>query len=328
MHYDAFSSGANRLAREGQFARGKMPAGSDSNVFLSTVPATHRDRALALSVAAISAILFIIAVPFAGTPLAPVPAFVASYQSALAVNDLITAILLLSQFVILRTRALLLLAGGYLFAAAAAIVHALTFPGLFAPSGLLGAGSQTTVWLYMIWHGVFPLCVIGYALSKSDKGGTAVRMSSTTAILTSIAAVVLLMAAGTWIVTAGHDFLPVLLRGGRYTSHDDRRRVFGLGPEPRCADRAVVPPAAKRPRRLAHGGDVRLAVRYRPVGHPQRVALRPWLLSRPHLRPLRGKLRAGDSANRQRQPSGTIIEIARDHTPAGCHRSRVLADCA
>src|SRR6201999_3152340 len=31
------------------------------------------------------------------------------------------------------------------------------------------------------------------------------------------AAVVLLMAAGTWIVTPGHDFLPGRLRGGRYT---------------------------------------------------------------------------------------------------------------
>jgi len=29
------------------------------------------------------------------------------------------------------------------------IVHALTFPGLFAPAGLLGAGPQSTAWLYM-----------------------------------------------------------------------------------------------------------------------------------------------------------------------------------
>src|SRR4029453_11996560 len=214
MHYDAFSSGANRLAREGQFARGKMPAGTDSNVFLSTVPATRRDRALALSVAAISAVLFVIAVPFAGTPLAPVPAFVASYQSALAVNDLITAILLLSQFAILRTRGLLLLAGGYLFTAAAAIVHALTFPGLFAPSGLFGAGSQTTVWLYMIWHGVFPLCVLGYALKSTD---VKVQASSTTAIAASFVVAGLAIAACTWVVTAGHELLPVLLSGGRYT---------------------------------------------------------------------------------------------------------------
>jgi PAS domain S-box-containing protein len=193
-----------------------MPRATDSNVFLSTLPATRRDRQVALAVVGVSALLFVCAVPFVGTPLAQVPAFVASYQSALAVNDLITAVLLLSQFVVLRTRGLLLLAAGYLFTAAAAMVHALTFPGLFAPSGLLGAGSQTTVWLYMIWHGVFPLCVIGYALSKPNKGGQ-IRTPAATAILASTAAVILLMAVCAWIVTAGHDWLPVLLSGGHYT---------------------------------------------------------------------------------------------------------------
>jgi len=195
-----------------------MPTGSDSNVFLSTLPASGRDRASALAIVAVSAALFACAVPFAGMPLTPVPAFVASYQSALAVNDLITATLLLSQFAVLRTRALLLLAGGYLFTAAAAVVHALSFPGLFAPSGLLGAGTQTTVWMYMIWHGVFPLCVLGYAISKSADGGGRVRTSTAAAILGSIAAVLLLITICTWIATAGHDLLPVLLSGGHYTS--------------------------------------------------------------------------------------------------------------
>src|SRR6185369_10176734 len=122
------------------------------------------DRMFALAVVGVSGLLFVCAVPLAGVPLPPVPAFVASYQSALAINDLITAVLLFSQFAISRSRAVLLLASGYLFTAMAAIVHALTFPGLFAPGGLLGAGSQTTVWLYMIWHGVFPLLVLGYSL--------------------------------------------------------------------------------------------------------------------------------------------------------------------
>ena len=38
------------------------------------------------------------------------------------------------------------------------------FPGVFAPAGLLDAGPQTTAWLYMFWHGGFPLFVIAYAL--------------------------------------------------------------------------------------------------------------------------------------------------------------------
>ena len=83
----------------------------------------------------------------------------------------------------LRSRALLLLASGYLFTAAAAIVHALTFPGLFAPTGLLDAGPQTTVWLYMVWHGGFPLLVLGYALLKDSDGGARIQGSVGAAIL-------------------------------------------------------------------------------------------------------------------------------------------------
>ena len=42
------------------------------------------------------------------------------------------------------------------------IPHALTFPGAFSPTGLLGAGLQTTAWLYWFWHVVFPLALLGY----------------------------------------------------------------------------------------------------------------------------------------------------------------------
>ncbi len=190
--------------------------GDERNIFLSTMPATRGDRRMALVVVCVSAVLFAIAVPFAGVPLPPMPAFVASYQSALAINDLITTVLLFSQFAITRSRALLLLASGYLFTAMAAIVHALTFPGLFAPGGLLGAGAQTTVWLYMVWHGVFPLLVLGYALLKATDNDR-MRGSAGTAVVTSIVAVGAMMAAFTWIVTAQHDRLPILLGGGHYT---------------------------------------------------------------------------------------------------------------
>ena len=195
-----------------------MLAPNDRNIFLSTLPASRTDRRLALTVVGISVVLFIVAVPYAGVPLTPVPAFVASYQSALAVNDIITAVLLYSQFGALRTRGLLLLATGYLFTAAAAATHALSFPGLFAAEGLLGGGAQTTVWLYMIWHGVFPLLVLGYALSKDRDGGPRVRQSTARAILSSVAAVVIAMAAFSWLVTEQHDALPTLLSGGHYTA--------------------------------------------------------------------------------------------------------------
>ena len=45
--------------------------GDERNIFLSTMPATRRDRIAALVVVGISAVLFICAVPFATVPLTP-----------------------------------------------------------------------------------------------------------------------------------------------------------------------------------------------------------------------------------------------------------------
>jgi two-component system sensor histidine kinase UhpB len=42
----------------------------------------------------------------------------------------------------------------------------LTFPGVLAPSGLLGAGQQSTSWLYTLWHAGCAMFVIAYALLR------------------------------------------------------------------------------------------------------------------------------------------------------------------
>jgi len=189
---------------------------NERNIFLSTTLASSRDRRVALAVVGVSAALFACAVPFATVPLTPVPAFVASYQSMLALNDLITAILLYSQFGLLRSRSLLLLASGYLFTAVAAIVHLMTYPGVFAQAGLLGAGPQTTAWLYMVWHGGFPLLVLGYALLKDRDGGAKIRGSVGGAILASIIAVGVTMSVMTWVAIARHEILPIIVSGGHF----------------------------------------------------------------------------------------------------------------
>jgi hypothetical protein len=80
-----------------------MQPGSDRAVFLSIQPAMRRDRALAFAVIGVSSVLFALAVPFARVPLTPIPALIASQQSALAINNLITAFLLFSQFALLRS---------------------------------------------------------------------------------------------------------------------------------------------------------------------------------------------------------------------------------
>ena len=191
-----------------------MPATlTDRTVFLSTLPASRGERRRAWTVALVSIAFFVLAAPFARIKLPEVWAFIPSYQSALLVNDLVTAVLLFAQVIILRSPALLLLAAGYEFSALMAVPHALSFPRLFAPGGLIGAGPQTTAWLYMIWHTGFPLAVIGYARARGrariDHAGRAIGITT--------AAVIAIVIAATLLTTTGHDLLPTIMRGDGYT---------------------------------------------------------------------------------------------------------------
>ena len=186
-------------------------------VFLSTLPVGRGERRLALTVVLVSAAIFLTVVPFARFPRAPVLAFIPMYQSALAINDLITAVLLFGQFTFLRSRALLVLASGYLFTGVMAVSYMLTFPGLFSPTGLLGAGPQSTAWLYMFWHGGFPLFVIAYAWLKDPGRELKTRGRPLVAVLGSVGAMLVAVCALTLLATAGQDSLPAIMRGNQYT---------------------------------------------------------------------------------------------------------------
>ena len=84
-------------------------------VFLWNLPARSGERRLASAIIVVSSLVFFVLALFAKWPLGPLPAFIPIYQSALLINDLITAVFLLGQCQLSRSPALGLLAGGYLF---------------------------------------------------------------------------------------------------------------------------------------------------------------------------------------------------------------------
>jgi len=188
-------------------------AGDDRTVFLSELPAGRGEYRFAAAVVGASTLIFLILVPFAKVRLAPLPTFIAVYQSALLINDLITAVFLLCQSQFSQTKALSWLAGGYLFTALIATSHAFTFPGLFSPTGLLGAGPQTTAWLYLFWHSGFPLFVIGYASHAAEQQPTPQGVG---AILAKVASVLAAVCAFALIATLGHRFLPPVIEDDHY----------------------------------------------------------------------------------------------------------------
>lgn len=196
-----------------------MEFDSSSQLFLSKVAINQRDRRLALGVVLVSVVLFMALAPFAKTPLPTVWAFIPCYESMLAICDLVTVLLLLGQAAASRSRNLLVLACGYFYTALMTLIHLLTFPGVFSASGLLGAGPQSTAWLYNFWHAGFPLFVIVFALmppSRSPAGEGAlgvIRQFGRWA-----AACLLLACALAALATYGHALLPAVIEGGGYTS--------------------------------------------------------------------------------------------------------------
>ncbi len=129
-------------------------------------PAGDRERRLAWT-AALSLILgCLFVVPFAKQILGEAWVFVAVYQSMLIVAGLVTAVLLFSMFFILRSKALFVLANGYLFSAFVMVVYSIVFPGPFSLASFSEADSARVLWVYAFQRGGFPLFVIGYALCR------------------------------------------------------------------------------------------------------------------------------------------------------------------
>ena len=188
-------------------------------VFLSNLAAGRSEARVAGGVIAVSTAVFLVLAPFAKMQLPPLPAFIAIYQSAQFINDVIIAVFLFGQSHFARSRSLSVLAGAYLFAGLMAVAHALTFPGLFTPAGLLGAGPQTTAWLYVFWHGGFPLLIMVYAACRPERQrfdrGAAPRAPP---ILAAAGLAVAAACGCTLIATLGQGLLPAVMQGNGYTS--------------------------------------------------------------------------------------------------------------
>ncbi len=178
-------------------------------ILLAFMPPSQGHRRVALSVILILSIAFVVTAPFLYFQLPRVNAFIPAFETAVFICNLITATLIFAGYAISRSRALLVLATGYLFVALIVVPHALTFPEAFAPSGLLGAGAQSAAWLYVVWHVGFALFVIGYALLRDlDRKPPEYKGPAAGTIGPVVAIVITLVCGMTWVITARESYLP------------------------------------------------------------------------------------------------------------------------
>ena len=192
--------------------------GNESNdtsaPWLSDLPPTAFQTWFAIVVAAVVLGAFIGIVPFAGMPLVAMNIFFPLLDAVVFVTDLITAVLLFSQFSIAGSRRILALANGYFFSALIVIPHALTFSGAFSPTGLLGANIQTGSWLFIFWHVGFAASLLAYALlSVINRAQPFSAARAQSAIRWSVVGLIVVTCILTWLATAGAHLLPPIILG-------------------------------------------------------------------------------------------------------------------
>src|SRR5262245_52319620 len=180
--------------------------------FIATLPPSKTQKRLALTVCAALLAVVLVTIPVRDVPFARWDLFVPLANLVIVINDGLTTALLLAQFSVTRNRALLVLASGFLFRTLLLIAQALTFPGAFAATGLLGAGLQTAGWLYACQQKAFLVAAIAYSI-MGDRHARAAVEGKPVGLLSvvTVSAVVLLALCTTWLLTVGGDRVPRIL---------------------------------------------------------------------------------------------------------------------
>ncbi|MBD5657287.1 MAG: MASE4 domain-containing protein, partial [Candidatus Eremiobacteraeota bacterium] len=172
--------------------------------------ASQNERRSALLVTSVFCLFALAIAPFGHRQLPEITTFLPAVVSCGFVAMALTASLLFAQFQAGGFTPLATLGLAYAASAALLLPYLLTFPRIFSPTGLLGAGAQSSTWLHVSWHLLFCALVALYVVFEKN-GASAVTFRVTAY---STACVVF----GTVLVaTFGHAFLPALVQGNRST---------------------------------------------------------------------------------------------------------------
>jgi signal transduction histidine kinase len=184
----------------------------DRPIVVALMPSTPRERAMAAGVLVIILALAAVVAPFANVQIGKIDSFLPVLQTVLSAADLLTAILLFAQYSVQPHRALLIVASGYIFAGSFAFLQTLSFPGSYAPNGLIGDVYNTPAWLFVLWYTTFPLSVLAYALLKDSVKVS--RGSTNASVAITLTCVFGTIALLSWLVIGEVQRLPSFFTKG------------------------------------------------------------------------------------------------------------------
>jgi PAS domain S-box-containing protein len=173
---------------------------------IAAAPASATDRRAALVGVAGLVGFFLVTLPVARVALPRAPAFLPAVLGASIVVLVVTALLLYLQYRIERDLKLALLFVAYAFSAVTELLYLLTFPLLFGPGWLLGAGPQTASWFFVTSQAGFALFAIAQALPVRSGRSLSRRATRAIALATAVALLGLSL-----LFTLGHGWLPLMI---------------------------------------------------------------------------------------------------------------------
>jgi signal transduction histidine kinase len=189
-----------------------LDAEHDPPIVVALMPSTPRQRAMAAGVAVIILALAALVAPFVNVQIGRIDSVLPVLQTVLSAADLLTATLLFAQYSVQPHRELLVVASGYIFAGSFAFLQTLSFPGSYAPNGLIGDVYNTPAWLFVLWYTTFPLSVLAYALFK-DRGKVS-RGSTKADMAITLSCVFGTIALLSWLVIGEVEHLPSFFTKG------------------------------------------------------------------------------------------------------------------
>ncbi|HZX31495.1 MAG TPA: sensor domain-containing diguanylate cyclase [Rhodocyclaceae bacterium] len=149
---------------------------------------------------------------FGHIQLAAFPQFATFQASVVLLEDAITSLILFSQFRYRRLPAYAVLGCAFLFNALVMVPFLLSFPGALKAEGGVIGGPQSAIWVWHLWHVIFPAMVAALLAAEAAGAASPVPERRVAPVLAGAAGLALaLVLALTLAVTWLHDYLPVMI---------------------------------------------------------------------------------------------------------------------
>ena len=195
----------------------------------SGTAATERSYWRVLGIICLYAAASFAVLPVVGRQGPELPAITSFFVAGLLVTELTTSFLLFARFAEARSWSMLVLGCAYLYSAAMAVCHLLTFPGAVLPLGPVSGTAQSTAWIFDLWFLLYAALTLAAIVLETVAAHRRIAPERVArAIVLSIGLVLAMVLCCLLVATVAEGRMPALIDGASWTMLNDAISVLAL----------------------------------------------------------------------------------------------------